>query len=128
MRKRYKHDGDGNKQHVRWQVMRVAMAVEPMSDGDMTVCFAFHGATKVMLSHVFTNLKGKLFADYSMTEDIANKMLNGKCCRTLTVRIEQPDFHRLSLSEWPSIIRYLMERTFRCRVTYFEKYELFLNA
>lgn len=128
MRRGFNRDVNAKRKRVRLPVMRVAMAVEPMSEGDTTVRFAFHGAAKVMLTHVFVNLKGKLYADYSMTEEISTQMLNGKCHKTLTVSIEHPDLHRLSLPEWPAVIRHLMERTFRCRVTCFDKYEKFLNA
>lgn len=116
------------KRRIRLPVMQVAMAIEPGSNGDATVRLAFKGAAKMMLTHVFTALKGKLFDDYSMAEEIATRMRNGACSRTLTVSIEGPDFHRLSLCEWPAIIRHLMERTFRCRLTFFDKYDKFLNA
>lgn len=132
-RKRKYSVGDyGHRTYVRPPVLQVAMAIEPCDDGiadnEQTLHLAFHGATKVMISHVFQTLRGRLFKDYSVTEHFASQIINGKCFHTLVVLISDPDLHRLSLREWPSIIGHIMERTFRCRVVYFEKYEKFLNA
>lgn len=131
-KRRYPNGDYGHKVFPRPLVLQVAMAVEPPTGSLLEevnpLRFAFHGASKVMLSHVFRELKDKLFRDFSLQEDIANQMLNGKCYSTLVVTIDTPDLHRLSVGEWPAVIAHLMERSFRCRVTYFEKYEKFLNA
>ena len=132
-RKRKYPVGDyGHRTFVRPPVLQVAMTLEPYSGGltecTQTLHFAFHGASKVMLTHVFQTLRGRLFRDYSITEKIAPQILNGKCCHTIVVLIDNPDLHFLSVCEWPSIISYILERTFRCKVAYFDKYEKFLNA
>ena len=112
-------------------MLRVAMALEPADEareqrGSMRI--VFHGASKLMLRHVFGLLRGRLFKDFSLTDDMALTIINGKCYRTIAVRFDQPDFYRLSLGEWPIIIKHLMEQAFRCKVTFFENYEKFLNT
>lgn len=119
---------NGQKRKLQLPTMRVAMFFEPMTDGVATLCVIFHGAAKAMLAHVFRKLKGSLFSDYSMTVKTSSTTTNGKCRKTLVVHIRDINTHYLSLREWPVIIRHLMERTFRCRVTCFDKYEKFLNA
>ncbi len=112
-------------------VLQVAMAVEPVEsqeDDKKNLRIVFHGASKLMLRHVFGLLRGRLFEDFSLTDEMMPAIINGKCYRSMTILIEQPDFHRLSLNEWPTIIKSMMERRFRCEVTYFYDYEKFLNA
>lgn len=112
-------------------VLQVAMAVEPVEaqeDEKKTLRIVFHGVSKLMLRHVFGLLRGRLFEDFSLTDEMMPAIINGKCYRSMTILIEQPDFHRLSLNEWPTIIKSMMERRFRCEVTYFDNYEKFLNA
>lgn len=112
-------------------VLQVAMAVEPVEaqeDDKKPLRIVFHGASKLMLRHVFGLLRGRLFEDFSLTDEMMPAIINGKCYRSMTILIEQPDFHRLSLNEWPTIIKSMMERRFRCEVTYFDNYEKFLNA
>lgn len=136
IKQRKRKYADGDYGHKRWPrgkpVLQVSMAIDFSDDGqectDNTLLFVFHGAFKLMLSHVFGQLRRKLFEDYFLTEEMMPKIINGKCYRQLTVKIEQPDFHRLSLNEWPLIIKSMMERTFRCEMTYFDNYEKFLNT
>lgn len=134
MRKRRYTEGDFG--HKRWPrgipVLQVAMAIEPMDDAqhdnEKPLRIVFHGAFNVMLRHVFGLLRNRLFRDFMLTEDMMTTIINGKCYHFTTVQIEQPDYHRLSLNEWPLIIKHLMEQTFRCEVTFFENYEKFLNT
>jgi len=111
-------------------VLQVAMALEPTDEapGESLLRIVFHGAPKLMLRHVFGLLRERLFKDFSLDEDIMPIIINGKCYRSIIIQIEQPDFHRLSLSEWPLVIKHIMERIFRCEVTFFEDYENFLNT
>jgi hypothetical protein len=135
MKQRKRKYQDGDYGHKRWPrgkpMLQVAMAIEPTDDTQedtyKTLRFVFHGAFKLMLSHVFRQLRERLFNDYSVTEEVM-QIVNGKCYRSLIIQIEQPDLHRLSLTEWPLIIKSMMERTFRCKLTYFTNYEKFLNA
>lgn len=136
MKQRRRKYADGDYGHKRWPrgkpVLQVSMAIEPTPDTQdrnaKTLRFVFHGAYAKMLNYVFWVLRGRLFDDFRMTEYMVPIILNGKCYRSLIIQIEQPDFHRLSLSEWPLIIRHLMERTFRCQVTYFDNFDKFLNT
>ena len=96
--------------------------------GEVPLRFIFHGATKLMLRHVFGQLRNRLFNDFLLTEDIIPTIINGKCYHSIIVQIEKPDFHRLSQNEWPLIIKSMVERTFRARVKYFAEYEKFLNV
>ena len=136
IKQRKRRYSDGDYDHKVWPsgnpVLRVAMSIEPCVDAhdgqEKSLRFVFHGAFKPMLSHVFGQLRDRLFHDYSMTEDMMPAIINGKCYRSLMIRIERPDFHRLSLSEWPLIIKSMMERRFCCEVTYFTDYEKFLNT
>ena len=127
-RKRRYQDGDYG--HGRWPrgrpVWQVAVAVEPAEDA--TVRLSFHVPTPLLISTVFDRLKGKLFPDYSLTEEMTPQMLNGKCYRTWVVDVTDPDLHRLSLAEWLPMIKSMMERRFRVKVTCFDNYEKFLNA
>jgi len=126
----------GDYGHKRWPrplVLQVAVAIVPRSEPSGSeqqepLTFAFHGAKKLMLTHVFTRLRGTLFANYAVTEHIDNQMLNGRSYLTLLVSVNEPNVNGLSPEEWPCLIAYLMERTFRCKVTYFAKYEKFLNT
>jgi len=132
--KNRKRKYDGDYGHKRWPreepMLQVAMSIEPVGEAKESngkaLKFVFHGAVKMMLSHVFGQLRDRLFKDYSLVENIM-PIVNGKCYHSLSIRIQQPDFHRLSLIEWPVVIKHLMERTFRCEVTYFANYEKFMN-
>ena len=131
---------DGDYGHKRWHgerpVWQVAVAVEPTnevsrvagSQDDTTVRLAFHVPHPLLISSVFDRLRGTLFSDYQMTEDVMPQMLNGKCYRSWVVDVSHPDLHRLSISEWPTVIKSMMERRFRVQVTFFDNYEKFLNA
>ena len=105
---------------------RVALAVEPTDDG--TVRLVFHVPHPILVRIVFNQLQGMLFSDYQMTEEIMTQILNGKCFSTWVVTVSKPDLHRLSLNEWPTMIKGMMESRFRCEVTYFDNYEKFLNT
>ena len=128
-KRRYPECDYGHKER-RWPrerpVWKVALAVEPTDDG--TVRLAFHVPHPILVRTVFNQLQGMLFADYQMTEEIMTQILNGKCFSAWVVTVSKPDLHRLSLNEWPTMIKSMMERRFRCEVTYFDNYEKFLNA
>lgn len=134
MRKKSRYpEGDySRRRKQREMVIRVAVAIEPTSGNhvgeDGALRFAFHGATQRMLTHVFRTLqKGGLFADYVITESTQMPMVNGRSYRTLTVEVARPDLQRLSKGEWPQLIAHLMQSTWRCRVTCFDRYQKFLN-
>jgi hypothetical protein len=134
--KNRKRKYDGDYGHKRWPreepMLQVAMSIEPVGEAKESngkaLKFVFHGAVKMMLSHVFSQLRERLFKDYSITENMMPTIMNGKYYRSMTIQIEQPDFHRLSITEWPLIIKSMLERTFRCEVTYFTDFEEFLNT
>lgn len=141
MKQRKRRYAEGDYGHKRWPrerpVWQVAMAIEPtadeklgqrIGDKDCPLRFVFHGAKPLMIDVVFTRLRGKLFGGYQMTEEMQTRMLNGKCYRSWVVEVSEPDLHRLSVPEWPAIIKQMMESIFRCQITYFENYETFLNA
>ena len=90
--------------------------------------YAFHGATTAMLTHVFRLLKRKIFKGYEIQEAGIEMMRNGRLQRTTFVNIIDPIPHHIDLKELPGMIKHLMERSFHCRVTYFDKYDKFLNA
>ena len=137
-RKRRYPEGDyGHKRWLRAPVWQVAMAVEPTADERLgqqagvdgcPLRFVFHGAAPLMLDVVFTRLRGKLFDDYQRTEEMHTQMLNGRCYRSQVVEVTNPDLHRLSLPEWPTMLSSMLQRTFRCQVTYFDSYDKWLNA
>ena len=121
---------DGDYGHSRWPrgrpVWQVALAVEPTDNG--VVRLAFHVPHPLLVTEVMDRLQGTLFEGYALTEDICPAMLNGKCYRQWVATVRNPDLHRLSLAEWLPMIKSMMERRFRCEVTYFDNYEKFLNA
>ena len=127
-RKRKYQDGDyGHKQWPRERpVWQVALAIEPTGNGPLRL--VFHVPHPRLVVTVFNQLRGTLFKDYQMTEEVMTQMLNGKCYQAWVVDVIQPDLHRLSLSEWPAMIKSMMERRFRCQVKCFDSYEKFLNA
>lgn len=131
-RKHPTHRGDyGHKKWLRPPVPQIAFAIEPREvecNYEKPLTFVFHGASCVkMVNYVFGLLCGTLFQDYSCKEEIATQFLNGKCWQTYVVEITKPDEHRLSISEWPTIITYMLEKRFRCKVTFYKNYEKFLN-
>ena len=89
--------------------------------------FVWHGSALKMIHYVFGMFRGTLFQDYNCTEEIAPQILNGKCWQTYVVDIKEPDEHRLSVSEWPQIITHMLEKRFRCKVTFYKNYNKFLN-
>ena len=107
-------------------VWQVAMAVEPGEDGMLR--FAFHAPCPSLIKDVFDRLRGTLFEDYQITEEVMGQIINGKCYRAWVAEVRGADTHKLSVTEWPMVIKGMMERRFRCRVTYFENYDKFLNA
>ena len=118
---------DNGGRTIKPVVRQVSMAKVDDAEGGQ-LRFAFHGATKVMLTHVFQKLKGKLYRDYAIQDSITEWMRNGRSYHTLFVCIVDPILNHLDLKEWPAIIKCVMERTFRCRVIYFDKYEKLLNT
>ena len=90
--------------------------------------YAFHGATTAMLTHVFRLLKRKILKGYEIQEAGIEIMRNGRLQRTTFVNIIDPIPHHIALKEWPGMIKHVMERSFHCRVTCFDKYEKFLNT
>ena len=125
-------DGDYGRRSEKPVVQKVAMSIEPTAVGTPDTMpplrFAFRGCSIPMLKHVFRRLKDKLFNDYEISIDNSTTILNGKCYLTLFVDITGPNIIQLSVCEWPTIIKYIMERTFRCRVVFFEKYKDFMNT
>ena len=107
-------------------VWQVAVTVEPTDNGAARLVFRV--PHPLLVSTVFDRLKGTLFADYQISEELQPAMLNGKCYRSWVVDVHKPDLYRLSLAEWPAMIKSMMERRFRCQVTCFDNYERFLNA
>ena len=97
------------------------------SDADQ-FCFVFHGAFREMLTTVFDILKGNLFDAYDLEDEHQFGILNGRCYRAWVVHITNPDLQNMSLREWTSLITLLLQKHFRCKVTFFKDYEKFLNA
>lgn len=128
MRKRRYQEGDYG--HGRWPrgkpVWQVAVVVEPTDD--TTVRLAFHVPHPRLVAAVMDCLQGTLFDGYTISEDICPAIINGKCYRSWVAEVRNPDLHRLSLAEWLSLIKSMMERRFRCQVTCFDDYEKFINA
>ena len=125
------HGGDyGHKKWPRPTVWQVAFAMEKQEvecNTEKPLTFAFHGSCLKMINYVFGQLRGTLYEDYTCKEEIATQILNGKCWHTYIVEIKKPDERWLSANEWPIIIKYMMERRFRCKVTYYKNYNKFLN-
>ena len=107
-------------------VWKVAVFVEPIEDGTLRI--AFRLPNPILVSTIFDRLRGTLFYSYKMVENIMTNIVNGKCYRSWIVSVNQPYFQRLSLSEWPVIVKNMMEQRFHCNVTCFENYEKFINA
>lgn len=132
-KRRYK---EGDYGHGRWPrgkpFYRVAVAVEPWepspTESERPLRFWFRVPEPQLVTMIFDKLKGSLFENYSIKEDIHPCIINGKCYQSWVVTVRKPDLHRLSIPEWPTIIKSMMERRFRVRVTCFDKFEKFLNA
>lgn len=130
-RKHPTHGGDyGHKKWPRPTVWQVSFAMQPREvecNHERPLTFVWHGSALKMIHYVFGIFRGTLFQDYSCKEEIAPQILNGKCWQTYIIEIKEPDEHRLSISEWPQIITHMLEKRFRCKVTYYKNYNKFLN-
>ena len=105
-----------------WQV---GVAVERAAGTEVRL--AFH-APKRMVTTVMDCLNKVLFEGYELTGEFMPQILNGKCHLAWVADVRGADLHRLSLKEWLPMIKSMMERRFRCRVTCFEHFDKFLNA
>ena len=87
-----------------------------------------HGAVKAMVRRVVDPFRGTLYKDYSLEWEEMGDRLNGRCYDSLVLTIDEPDLHRLGVSEWVPLIKDRMERLFLCRVKVFTDYNQWLNA
>ena len=105
---------------------RVAVVVGPSDDGKVRL--VFHVPHPLLVTVVMDRLQGTLFEGYCLREEYCQSMLNGKCYKACVTEIRGADTLRLSVKEWPMMIKSMMERRFRVQVTCFDNYERFLNA
>lgn len=98
-----------------------------VSSIDNDLEFSFHVPRKEFITNVFSKLDKSLFSGYTVSEIFTPAIVNGKCFRSFSVNIKKPDFNLLSISEWPFIIKSIMENTFNCRFIFFDDYNEFLN-
>ena len=101
----------------------ISFAMMKLQDGRLS--FSFHGAGKQTVMAVFGNLKN-LCADY-MIKSEHNIVVNGKCHYSIVVTLKEPRTDILPEADWPMMITRFLQKETTCDVTYFDKYEKFMN-
>ena len=93
---------------------------------DDQLCFIFHGTTLQAVTAAFRHLSS-LYSNYHVqTEQLP--IINGKCHYNIVVTLTDPRTDTLSEADWPMMIIQLLQKESNCDVTFFEKFETFMNA